>query len=56
MGFFSFLDPVLNAIFDPLLSLGPFWALLVISLIVSTLITLIYKWVTDQDLMKRLKD
>jgi uncharacterized membrane protein (DUF106 family) len=55
MGIFSFLDPVLNTIFGPLLNIPPFWSILIISAIVSLIITLCYKWFTDQDLMKRLK-
>lgn len=48
----SFLDPI----FRPLLALGPFWAVVIISLLVSLLITFVYKWMTDQHLMKSLKD
>ena len=55
MGIFSFLDPVLNFLFDPLLGLSYFWAILILSLLISLLITLIYKWTTDQNLMKQLK-
>ncbi|MCK4589266.1 MAG: DUF106 domain-containing protein [Nanoarchaeota archaeon] len=52
MGFFgSLLDPVLN----PLLGLGPIWALLVISIIISLLVTLVYKFATNQEKMKELK-
>jgi len=46
----------LTPIFKPLLALGPFWAILIISLLISVIITLVYKWVTDQKLMKSLKD
>jgi len=55
MGFFSFLDPVLNFIFGPLLNMSPLWALVVISFVVSLIIMLCTKWFTDQNLMKRLK-
>lgn len=51
MAWHSFLDPVLK----PLLGLGPFWAVLIISLVISLIITLVYRWVTDQDKMKSLK-
>jgi uncharacterized membrane protein (DUF106 family) len=47
----SFLDPV----FGPLLQLSIFWIVVIISLVVALLITLIYKWMTDQNLMKTLK-
>ena len=56
MGFFSFLDPVLNIIFGPLLKLPPFWAILIISFLISLIIVLIYKFATNQNLMKQLKD
>ncbi len=48
----DFLTPV----FQPLLELGPFWAIFIISLFISLIITLVYKWVTDQTLMKSLKE
>jgi len=56
MGIFSFLDPVLNFVLGPLLLLMPFWALLIISFVISLLIVLIYKWITDQNLMRQLKE
>jgi len=56
MGFFSFLDPVLNVIFSPLLKLPPFWGIMIISLLISLIIVLIYKFATNQNLMKQLKD
>jgi uncharacterized membrane protein (DUF106 family) len=48
----TFLDPV----FDPLLSLGPFWAIFIVSLGVSIIITVIYYFMTDQKEMKELKE
>lgn len=53
---FEFLNPVLDTIFGPLLHLPIFFSVLIISLIVSLIITFCYKWFTDQDLMKRLKE
>lgn len=47
----TLLDPVLS----PLLRLGDFWAMLIITLVLSLLITLIYKYVTNQVMMKELK-
>jgi len=47
----SFLDPV----FSPLLKLDPLWAVLIVSFVVSLLITIIYKYTTNQTLMKQLK-
>lgn len=52
MSFSSFLDPV----FNPLLALSPFWSIIVVSLLVAVLMSFIYKWMTDQVLMKTLKD
>lgn len=52
MAWHDFLTPVLK----PLLALGSFWAILIISLFISLTITLVYKWVTDQKLMKSLKE
>ena len=49
---FSFLDPILG----PLLSLPPVWGILLISGILSLLLTLAYKFTTNQTLMKQLKD
>lgn len=46
---------MLDPLFDPLLNLGPFWVILVSALFLSILITLIYKWMTDQDEMRDLK-
>jgi uncharacterized membrane protein (DUF106 family) len=55
MGIFSFLNPALDAVFGPLLNLSYFWAILILSLILSLLISLIYKYTTNQSLMKDLK-
>ena len=49
-------ETLLNPIFNPLLELGNFWALMIISFIVALIMTLIYKWATDQVKMKDLKD
>jgi len=50
------LESILNPIFGPLLNLPPFWAVLIIAFVIALLITLVYKWMTDQHLMKSLKD
>ena len=52
MSFDSFLDPV----FGPVLSIPPFWGIVLISLLVAVLMSYIYKWMTDQNLMKTLKE
>ncbi len=48
----AFLDPVLN----PILYLGPLWAIVIISLVISLIIVLVYKFFTNQAEMKRLKE
>ncbi len=53
MAFNGFLDPILN----PLLSsLGAFWFIAVISLFVSLVTVIVYKYTTDQILMKSIKE
>jgi len=52
---FSSFNNVLDPLFSPLLSMGAFWAVVIISLVLSVLMTLIYKWTTDQSTMKDLK-
>lgn len=47
----ALLDPVLG----PLLSLPPFLAIFIISLLITIAITLVYKYTTDQQRMKLLK-
>ena len=48
----ALLDPIMS----PLLGMHPFWAIFLVSLILSVLITIIYKFMTDQQLMKTLKE
>ncbi len=53
----AFLDPAFNPVLLPLLNLvGPFWGIFILSLIISLIVTVIYKYTTNQELMKRLKD
>jgi uncharacterized membrane protein (DUF106 family) len=47
-----FLDPI----FAPLLRMPPFWAIFIISLVLSLVITIIYKLMTNQSEMKSLKE
>ncbi len=49
--FDSFVDPILS----PILNINLFLAISIISLLMSVLITLAYKYLTDQNLMKDLK-
>ena len=48
-------ENLLNPVLNPLLILHPLWTLLILSFLISLIITLIYKAMTDQDLMKQLK-
>jgi len=50
------LDALFNAVFGPLMKLIPEpFNLLVISFLLTFIITLIYKWMTNQEMMKSLK-
>ena len=50
------LNAILNPLLRPLLALGDFWAMTIITLLVSLIVTVIYKYVTDQAMMKQLKE
>jgi uncharacterized membrane protein (DUF106 family) len=52
MSFFDILDPVLG----PLLTMNPALAILLVSGITSLVITILYKYMTDQVLIKSIKD
>lgn len=52
MAFSSLLDPVLN----PVLALHPFFAIVLLSFIITLVMTLIYKWMTNQEMMKSMKE
>ena len=49
-------ENVLNPVFAPFLNLPTLWAVILLSFLISLIITLIYKYTTDQSLMKSLKD
>lgn len=49
-------ESLLNPIFGPLLKIPPLAAIVIISLVIAVLITLVYKWMTDQHLMRTLKE
>ncbi len=49
-------ESILSPIFDPLLKLPILWVVVIMALIITFLITLIYKFTTNQNLMKELKD
>ncbi|MBR9675787.1 DUF106 domain-containing protein [Candidatus Woesearchaeota archaeon] len=48
-------DNLLNPVFNPLLSFPPLISILIISFLVTLIITIIYKLVTDQEVMRTLK-
>ena len=52
----ALLDPVLTPLFQPLLNLSPFWGLVILAFLISLIITLVYKYATNQNEMKRLKE
>lgn len=49
-------DSLLNPIFAPLLGLPILWSIIIIALVIAVFITFVYKWMTDQHLMKTLKE
>ncbi|HLD40425.1 MAG TPA: EMC3/TMCO1 family protein [Candidatus Nanoarchaeia archaeon] len=51
-----FLDPVLNPVLGPFLNWNPALLILFVSLIISVIITVVYKFATNQKEMKRLKE
>jgi len=50
------LNEILNPILSPILLLPPFWAVVIFSFIISFTISIVYKLMTDQNLMKQLKE
>jgi uncharacterized membrane protein (DUF106 family) len=48
-------ESVLNPIFNPLLNLPITWVVVIMALIITFIITIIYKFTTNQNLMKELK-
>jgi len=55
MGYREILVKIFDPVFSPLLDLPPFLVIFIITLVATFIITIIYKLVTDQDLMKRLR-
>lgn len=51
----AFLEGLFDPVFAPLLGLNAVWVILIISLLISVIMTLIYKFMTDQHVMKDLK-
>ncbi|MEM4637983.1 MAG: EMC3/TMCO1 family protein [Candidatus Woesearchaeota archaeon] len=52
----NFLDTIFNPWLGPLLKLPPFWTILIISAGITLLITIVYKYTTNQEEMKRIKE
>ena len=48
-------ENLLNPLLNPLLQIHPLFSLIILSFFISLIITLVYKAMTDQDLMKQLK-
>lgn len=49
-------ESIVNPIFAPLLNLPILWSIIIISIVITVIITFVYKWMTDQNLMKTLKE
>jgi len=49
------LDSLFNGLFGGLIEWSPAGSLIIISLIMSLIVTLVYKWTTDQEVLKSLK-
>ena len=45
-------ENLLNPLLNPLLGIHPFFSLIILSFFISLIITIVYKAMTDQDLMK----
>lgn len=50
------IDALMNPIFDPLLNLDPIWAIIIISVGITTIFSLISKYTTNQKRMKELRN
>ena len=48
-------ENLLNPIFSPLIKLPILWVVIILSFLIALIITVIYKYTTDQNLMKQLK-
>lgn len=52
----NFLDTIFNPWLGPLLNLPAFWTILIISAGITLLVTIVYKYTTNQREMKQIKD
>ena len=55
-GTFNFINTFLSFLFGSLVGKSPLWGLIIISLIITLIVTLAYKYLTDQTLMKNHKE
>ncbi len=55
MAILSIFDPVMEFLFGWVLNLSYFWGIFILSFVIALLISLIYKYTTNQSLMKDLK-
>jgi|SRR3989344_2481498 len=54
---FSFLNFILDPVLNPLLKIvSPLWFLIIITFVITLIVTLVYKYTTNQELVKRLRD
>ncbi len=56
MTFLGILNSILNPILLPLIDWSPFWGIVILSLLISLLVTLVYKYFTNQSEIKRLRE
>ncbi|MCX8147307.1 MAG: EMC3/TMCO1 family protein [Candidatus Woesearchaeota archaeon] len=56
MAFYEYLNKVIDPLIGPLLMLGHFWALVILSLVLSVITTLIYKFMTNQQMLKAMNE
>ncbi|MBS3163421.1 DUF106 domain-containing protein [Candidatus Woesearchaeota archaeon] len=54
--FSNIFNPILDPVFGILLKLPPFWGIFFITLIVTLITTLIYKKMTDQEVLRTIKE
>ncbi len=52
----AFLDPLLNPVLLPALEKSPFLGILIVSFVISLIIVLAYKYFTNQEAMKQIKE
>lgn len=56
MGVSDTINSILAPALDPVLNIHPFWGLLILTLVLNIITTLAYKYFTDQELLKSIKE